>query len=106
MTPQLQQAIKLLQLTNIELSEFVVEEVEKNPLLEMEGPEASDGPDSNATTPGESADVVAGESVNREAGEIELEPAAEYGSDQALESAIDSTASADAPLDTDYGENV
>ena len=34
MTPQLQQAIKLLQLSNIELSAFVEEQLEKNPLLE------------------------------------------------------------------------
>jgi len=35
MTPQLQQAIKLLQYTNIELTEVVAQEVEKNPLLEF-----------------------------------------------------------------------
>ncbi len=34
MTPQLQQAIKLLQLSNIELGEFVDQELERNPLLE------------------------------------------------------------------------
>jgi len=34
MTPQLQQAIKLLQLNNIELNEVIEEEPEKNPLLE------------------------------------------------------------------------
>ncbi len=34
MTPQLQQAIKLLQMSNQELSEFVEQEVEQNPLLE------------------------------------------------------------------------
>jgi len=34
MTPQLQQAIKLLQLSNMELMEFVDEELERNPLLE------------------------------------------------------------------------
>ncbi len=34
MTPQLQQAIKLLQLSNLELNEFVEAELEKNPLLE------------------------------------------------------------------------
>src|ERR1044071_9043466 len=34
MTPQLQQAIKLLQLNNIELTEFIEEELEQNPLLE------------------------------------------------------------------------
>ena len=34
MTPQLQQAIKMLQLSNIELAEFVDSEIEQNPLLE------------------------------------------------------------------------
>ncbi len=34
MTPQLQQAIKMLQLSNIELSAFVDEQLESNPLLE------------------------------------------------------------------------
>jgi RNA polymerase sigma-54 factor len=36
MTPQLQQAIKLLQLSNIELTEFCEQELEKNPLLERD----------------------------------------------------------------------
>jgi len=36
MTPQLQQAIKLLQLSNLELSEYIEAELEKNPLLERE----------------------------------------------------------------------
>lgn len=36
MTPQLQQAIKLLQLTNIELAEFVETELERNPLLKRD----------------------------------------------------------------------
>lgn len=39
MTPQLQQAIKLLQLSNLELSAYVETELEKNPLLERQ-----DGP--------------------------------------------------------------
>lgn len=40
MTPQLMQAIKLLQLSNLDLSTFVEEELERNPLLER----ASDDP--------------------------------------------------------------
>jgi len=36
MTPQLQQAIKLLQLSNLELATFVEQELEKNPLLEKD----------------------------------------------------------------------
>jgi RNA polymerase sigma-54 factor len=41
MTPQLMQAIKLLQLSNLDLSAFVEEELERNPLLERAG----DGPE-------------------------------------------------------------
>src|SRR5271156_934951 len=37
MTPQLMQAIKLLQLSNLDLSAFVEEELERNPLLERDG---------------------------------------------------------------------
>ena len=33
MTPQLRQAIKLLQFTNMEAAAFVEEELERNPLL-------------------------------------------------------------------------
>lgn len=36
MTPQLQQAIKLLQLSNLELAAYVEQELERNPLLERE----------------------------------------------------------------------
>ncbi len=47
MTPQLQQAIKLLQLSNLELGAFVEDELERNPLLEhAEGdPGAPERPD-------------------------------------------------------------
>lgn len=41
MTPQLMQAIKLLQLSNLDLATFVEDELERNPLLER----ASDGPE-------------------------------------------------------------
>ena len=40
MTPQLQQAIKLLQMSNHELQEYVDQELERNPLLEREENEA------------------------------------------------------------------
>ncbi len=45
MTPQLQQAIKLLQMSNIELTEFVEAELEKNPLLERDESMSSEKPD-------------------------------------------------------------
>jgi RNA polymerase sigma-54 factor len=53
MTPQLQQAIKLLQLSNIELQEFIEAELERNPLLErdekqVEAKKAADAGDAKA----------------------------------------------------------
>jgi len=43
MTPQLQQAIKLLQLSNMELATFVEAELERNPLLERADTEEAGG---------------------------------------------------------------
>ncbi|CAN0574751.1 unnamed protein product, partial [Laminaria digitata] len=62
MTPQLQQAIKLLQMSNVELTDYVEQEIEQNPLLEREdvdgGIEAPTDPPSadasDATTDNES----------------------------------------------------
>ena len=34
MTPQLQQAIRLLALSNLEVETFIAEEIERNPLLD------------------------------------------------------------------------
>lgn len=45
MTPQLQQAIKLLQLSNLELSAFIESELEKNPLLEKDDTPLADTPE-------------------------------------------------------------
>jgi RNA polymerase sigma-54 factor len=45
MTPQLMQAIKLLQLTNLELSAVIDKEIEENPLLERTETDDDDGPD-------------------------------------------------------------
>jgi RNA polymerase sigma-54 factor len=50
MTPQLQQAIKLLQFSNMELSEYVDGELQKNPLLERDdgdGPAIQDAVDAD-----------------------------------------------------------
>jgi len=36
MTPQMQQAIRLLQLNNLELEQYLADEVQQNPLLERQ----------------------------------------------------------------------
>jgi RNA polymerase sigma-54 factor len=43
MTPQLQQAIKMLQLSNLELADYVDAEIEQNPLLERNDADGEDG---------------------------------------------------------------
>jgi RNA polymerase sigma-54 factor len=62
MTPQLQQAIKLLQLSNIELAEFCEQELERNPLLERDEREPSSDTERESAKPdapeGEGLDVV------------------------------------------------
>src|SRR5690349_12354650 len=60
MTPQLMQAIKLLQLSNLDLSAYVEGELERNPLLERgsEGPaEGNQREERAAETAGEAAEV-------------------------------------------------
>ncbi len=50
MTPQLQQAIKLLQLSNLEITDFVTQEMQQNPLLEEGGGDDQDRPMDNTET--------------------------------------------------------
>ena len=69
MTPQLQQAIRLLQLSNVELCTFVEAELERNPLLERDEVAPEPSPETQAaratTSDGDEArrsdDWVAGE---------------------------------------------
>ncbi|MFC7049236.1 RNA polymerase factor sigma-54 [Emcibacter nanhaiensis] len=91
MTPQLQQAIRLLQYSNMELVDFVIDEVEKNPLLEMG--EAND----QSQTPGESE--------RDESEKNGKESEAVTSSDEYLSADTMQGSESDTPLDTDY-ENV
>src|SRR6185437_10224759 len=51
MTPQLQQAIKLLQLSNLELADYVEQELERNPLLERDDAPAEPERQAEETAP-------------------------------------------------------
>ncbi|HRK96690.1 MAG TPA: RNA polymerase sigma-54 factor, partial [Rhodospirillales bacterium] len=56
MTPQLQQAIKLLQLSSLELSTYVDQQVEQNPFLETgDGNAPGEGSDAAEPAPAEAA---------------------------------------------------
>jgi RNA polymerase sigma-54 factor len=77
MTPQLQQAIKLLQMSNLELADYVDQELEQNPLLERnDGDAAANQPDDGA-------------------------PRAEAAAEPA-EGAVDTPPAADSQPDTEY----
>ena len=52
MTPQLQQAIRLLALSNLEVESFIAEEIEKNPLLESGAAEIEPGGEPPRRRPG------------------------------------------------------
>ncbi len=51
MTPQLQQAIRLLALSNLEIEAFIAEELDKNPLLETASAEGGEGEAPDAPEP-------------------------------------------------------
>jgi len=84
-TPQLQQAIKLLQLSNIELEAFIEAELERNPLLQRDGSE----PESQEEAP----------SVDR------AEAAADQMPDGAAAADMDAGPDDASPGERDSGEN-
>lgn len=108
MTPQLQQAIKLLQLSNLELSDYVTEEVERNPFLEVGEADPSaraDGGEHGGTMTddgmreGGSGDESGGrEDAGVDDGLI--------ASDRSMESGLDTSNTSDSALDTNMDTNI
>lgn len=97
MTPQLQQAIKLLQLSNIELSAFVEDELLRNPMLERDEMPA----DGAGDAAGEGRDEAADDGF---AGRAAIEPTATETMPSERESPLDldheAMGSEDGPSDT------
>ena len=71
MTPQMQQAIKLLQLSNIELKEFVETELIENPLLDRD--EGKENLDENMEREHGGEDEGLAENIDTEHLEVESE---------------------------------
>ena len=67
MTPQLQQAIKMLQLSNLELTDFVDTEIQQNPLLERRERSTEEAAPAGAPSVAESRylDSLAGDAAGR-----------------------------------------
>ena len=66
MTPQLQQAIKLLALSNLELEAYLAEALEGNPLLDTASADGDGAGDERGEEPGEAAPEAAGEGPDAE----------------------------------------
>jgi RNA polymerase sigma-54 factor len=115
MTPQLMQAIKLLQLSNLDLSVFVEEELERNPLLERTS-DGADAPvagepeleraefsDLSDSADGHDAAAEHFDMANGSAGEG-FEPAQEDWMSRDLGSRTEIEQTLDAPLDNLFSE--
>jgi RNA polymerase sigma-54 factor len=69
MTPQLMQSIQLLQMTHFELNQFIAQEVEKNPLLEIASGENETGPETDYGAPDTFVTEALGNDGERESAE-------------------------------------
>ncbi len=94
MTPQLQQAIKLLQLSSLELTAYVETELEQNPLLEQDESETDNKREADRET------VPDGETTGDSSDQVEPSD----GPDTADLTGADTMPSdGESPLDADYG---
>ncbi|HYF23428.1 MAG TPA: RNA polymerase factor sigma-54 [Caulobacteraceae bacterium] len=93
-TPQLQQAIKLLQLSNLELEAYVEAELERNPLLqrdESEGrAEGEEAPVAEVEAPAEARELdLSGEDVTAAQASVDASPEDLYADESRAERAAD-----------------
>ncbi len=95
LTPQLQQAIKMLQLSSAELVEFVADEVAQNPLLEY-------GERSSTPTEEENFPKTEQNSTDDTQASQPKDEQAPKTTDDFLQDSSTANADVDAPLDTDY----
>ena len=93
MTPQLQQAIRLLQYTTAELAEFIDAEIERNPLL------TADEPDGEADGGAEEARTDAETDFTGAEGELDAPAEDAYEADAPSEAALPAASAAGAASD-------
>jgi len=108
MTPQLQQAIRLLQLSTLDLQAEIQEALESNPLLEVNEESASEGePGSAAETDfdaGETASVDAQDSLmDLQSSDMPDELPVDSNWDDVYESVLPVSTAVSAPADNDRG---
>ncbi|MBI1393235.1 MAG: RNA polymerase factor sigma-54 [Alphaproteobacteria bacterium] len=100
MTPQLQQAIKLLQLSNLELAEFVEQQLEENPFLERPEERADDRPAGQADAAPNGQEVSSADAEPKDADGIDLSSEdAHARAEEAIDAAFDDDGRASADGD-------
>ena len=103
MTPQLQQAIKLLALSNLEVEAFIAEEIEKNPLLQsgedasIATPQPDDGDGFEARDP-----ATADELIAKGAGEADAPLDADFAADTFIDDGPSDRPASGAGEDIDF----
>ncbi len=110
MTPQLQQAIRLLQLSTLDLQAEIQEALESNPLLEVNEDAGADTESGNAADAGSSTqtdEAVTGDaqdaSVDMQSGDMPDELPVDSNWDDVYESVLPASTAASAPADGDRG---
>jgi RNA polymerase sigma-54 factor len=110
MTPQLQEAIRLLQMSNFELTAYVEEELEQNPLLERDEPDRDepnrdepnrDEPNREDAAPAAEPNGLADDAGATDDGGFD-DGAGTPADSMELANADSLPADGDSPLDTDY----
>src|SRR5437016_3518424 len=106
MTPQLMQAIKLLQLSNLDLAAFVEEELERNPLLERANEDGSPAELANAIDVAEASDQPGSDDfpAGTEGQGTDAEQATEEWLSSDLGSRAEIEQTLDSPLDNVFSE--
>src|SRR5690242_2472329 len=100
MTPQLQQAIKLLQLSHLEMAEVLREEIEQNPVLEERGEHGEDAQPGDSDYDAEPAEM----GLTPDAGGGDVPEGGDAGGPEAappgeIELATDLNSASEAPVD-------
>jgi RNA polymerase sigma-54 factor len=105
MTPQLMQAIKLLQLSNLDLAAFVESELERNPMLERAGDGAESGAaDSADPAPAEGTAAFEDDGRDERIGGEDSEPAPDEWMNRDLGSRTDIEQTFDSGLENVFPE--
>lgn len=105
MTPQLQQAIRLLQLSSLELQQEIQQALESNPLLELDEEQSDGEPVSNEDrTTSESDNYSESDSDNDYSASAEVDPQQDSAAVETSDALTQDSMPDELPMDTTWDE--